>query len=135
MQPASRLNALPMYPKVCRLRGLVYVSLIDIGLPPSAQLRVGCDLITLTYLIDEYTDHQPTDVVRETCAIIQDALLNPWKERPEHELLVGQLTKEYVSTPTCGEDAKSSLIATPDFGCVPLNARQRQDAGSSCARS
>ncbi|KZV87270.1 terpenoid synthase [Exidia glandulosa HHB12029] len=57
------------------------------------EIRVGCDLMNLFFLIDEYTDRQPREVVQTTCDIVLDALNNPEKPRPEGEILVGSVAQ------------------------------------------
>ncbi|KZV87197.1 terpenoid synthase [Exidia glandulosa HHB12029] len=57
------------------------------------EIRVGCDLMNLFFLIDEYTDRQPREVVQTTCDIVLDALNNPEKPRPEGEILVGPVAQ------------------------------------------
>ncbi|EJD53398.1 terpenoid synthase [Auricularia subglabra TFB-10046 SS5] len=59
------------------------------------EIRVGCDLMNLFFLIDEYTDRQPLDTVKTTCEIVLDALNNPEKPRPEGEILVGVVAKRF----------------------------------------
>jgi Delta6-protoilludene synthase len=48
----------------------------------------------LYYVIDEYTDVEPKEVVKEILDIVKDALLNPHKPRPEGEHLLGELTRQ-----------------------------------------
>ncbi|KAH7098410.1 terpenoid synthase [Auriculariales sp. MPI-PUGE-AT-0066] len=59
------------------------------------QLRSGCDLMNLFFVVDEYTDLQSGDSVRETIDIVRDALAHPEKPRPEGEILLGQVVKEF----------------------------------------
>ena len=51
------------------------------------------------FVVDEYTDVEPAPVVREMIGIVIDALHNPDKPRPEGEILLGEVTRQYV--PLC----------------------------------
>ncbi|KAF4623294.1 hypothetical protein D9613_001445 [Agrocybe pediades] len=59
------------------------------------HFRTGCDLMNLFFVIDPYTDVEPAHVVREMADIIIDALNNPDKPRPEGEILLGELTRQF----------------------------------------
>ena len=48
------------------------------------------------FVVDEYTDVEPAPVVREMIGIVIDALHNPDKPRPEGEILLGELCRQYV---------------------------------------
>jgi len=61
------------------------------------HFRVGCDLMNLFFVIDEYTDVEPPTVVREMVDVMIDALKNPYKPRPEGENIFGQMMKEFVN--------------------------------------
>ncbi|KAF9560260.1 hypothetical protein CPC08DRAFT_708188 [Agrocybe pediades] len=50
------------------------------------HFRTGCDLMNLFF---------PAHVVREMADIIIDALNNPDKPRPEGEILLGELTRQF----------------------------------------
>ena len=60
----------------------------------SDHLRVGCDLIHLYFLIDEYTDIEPAPIVREMADIVFDAFNNPDKPRPEGEVILGEVARQ-----------------------------------------
>ena len=46
------------------------------------------------FVIDEYTDVEPTPVVREIVNIVMDALNNPEKPRPKGEIVLGEITRQ-----------------------------------------
>jgi len=57
--------------------------------------------MNLFFVVDEYTDLQPASVVRSTIDIVLDALANPHNERPDGEILLGQVVKECVLHERC----------------------------------
>ncbi|KAL5482772.1 STS14 [Sanghuangporus weigelae] len=69
-------------------------------------VRSTCDLMNLFFVIDEYTDVEPQPVVREMVDIVIDALENPHKPRPQSEVILGEITRQYwqsaikLATPT-----------------------------------
>ncbi|KZT21453.1 terpenoid synthase [Neolentinus lepideus HHB14362 ss-1] len=75
---------------VGRLASLTYPSALH-----QEHLRTGCDLMNLFFVIDEYTDVESASVVREMVDVVIDALNNPHKERPEEEIVLGQVAKEF----------------------------------------
>ena len=58
------------------------------------HLRVGCDLVNLLFVIDEYTDVEDAGAVRDIVDIVLDAFHNPEKERPYGEVIVGELARQ-----------------------------------------
>jgi hypothetical protein len=66
------------------------------------QLRTCCDLMNLFFVVDEYTDVEPASVVRGMVDVVVDALKNPHKPRPQGEVILGQVAKEYVISPLQG---------------------------------
>ena len=63
-------------------------------LPHKEIIRLGCDLMNLFYVFDEYTDITDEKGVNEIRNITIDALHDPQKPRPEGELLIGEMTRE-----------------------------------------
>ena len=59
-------------------------------------VRLGCDLMNLFYVFDEYTDIADTKGAEKIRNVVVDAMRNPHKPRPEGELLIGEMTREYV---------------------------------------
>ena len=62
------------------------------------------------FVVDEYTDVEPAPVVREMIGIVIDALHNPDKPRPEGEILLGEVTRQYV--PLCSVFSGALLTET-----------------------
>ena len=60
------------------------------------HLRIGCDLVNLLFVIDEYTDPQNIDSVRSITNIIMDAFHGPEKARPSEEAIIGELARSSV---------------------------------------
>ncbi|CCL98631.1 uncharacterized protein FIBRA_00633 [Fibroporia radiculosa] len=73
----------------CRLAALAY--------PWSSKehLRTGCDLMNLFFVIDEYTDVEDVATCRQMVDIVIDALNNPYKPRPEGEILLGEVARQF----------------------------------------
>ncbi|CCM04069.1 uncharacterized protein FIBRA_06228 [Fibroporia radiculosa] len=73
----------------CRLASLAY--------PWSRKehLRTGCDLMNVFFVIDEYTDVEDADSCRMMVDIVIDALNNPHKPRPDGEILLGEVTRQF----------------------------------------
>ena len=61
---------------------------------PLDRLRIGTDIVHMLFIIDEYTDMEPTAGVHEISDIILDALRNPDKLRPEGELSLGEMIRQ-----------------------------------------
>ncbi|KAJ7916958.1 isoprenoid synthase domain-containing protein [Mycena leptocephala] len=59
------------------------------------HLRHGCDLMNVLFVIDEYTDGAIAPVVREMMEIITDAMVNPHKPRPEGEIVIGEICRQF----------------------------------------
>jgi Delta6-protoilludene synthase len=47
------------------------------------------------FVVDEYTDVEDAAKVREMTEIVKDALRNPARPRPNGEILLGELTRQY----------------------------------------
>jgi len=54
--------------------------------------------MNLFFIVDEYTDVEPEPVVRSMVDVVIDALNHPHKPRPEGEIILGIIAKEYVIT-------------------------------------
>jgi len=59
-------------------------------------MRVIVDLVYLFFAIDDHTDVESVPRVRELVDAIIDVLHNPHKERPEGEIILGQVAKGFV---------------------------------------
>ncbi|PCH36903.1 terpenoid synthase [Wolfiporia cocos MD-104 SS10] len=70
------------------------------------HLRTGCDLMNLFFVVDEYTDVESAPVVREMVDVVIDALNNPHTPRPQGEILLGEIARQFwkraikTATPT-----------------------------------
>ena len=60
-------------------------------------IRLGCDLMNLFYVFDEYTDIADGEGATKIRDIVMDAFRNPHKSRPEGELLLGEMAREFVT--------------------------------------
>ena len=53
-------------------------------------------MMNFLFVLDEYTDVDDANSVRETIGIVIDAIRNPEKPRPEGEVLLGEIARQYV---------------------------------------
>ncbi|KAG1889992.1 terpenoid synthase [Suillus subluteus] len=58
-------------------------------------LRIGCDLMNVFFIFDDYTDVQNEAVTKEIVDIMLDALHNPQKMRPEGEHILGEIVRQF----------------------------------------
>ena len=86
-------------------------------------MRVILDLVYLLFVIDDHTDAESVPRVRELVDIVIDVLHNPHKERPEGEMIIGQVAKGFVFKflPLQVEGAGASvlIVELTDFGSGP----------------
>ncbi|KDR69691.1 hypothetical protein GALMADRAFT_1352301 [Galerina marginata CBS 339.88] len=81
------------------------------------HLRTGCDLMNLFFVVDEYTDIEPAPVVREMVDVVIDALNHPHKPRPDGEILLGEVARQFwqlaieTATPSSQEHMVDSFTA------------------------
>ena len=73
-------------------------SVSDSIFPVLELIRLGCDLMNLFYVFDEYTDIADGEGATKIRDIVMDAFRNPHKSRPEGELLLGEMAREFVTT-------------------------------------
>ncbi|KAG1830869.1 terpenoid synthase [Suillus variegatus] len=73
-----------------RLTALAYPNI------PREHLRSGCDLMNLSFIVEEYTDMENETVTKERANILLDALHNPHKIRPEGECIIGEIARQYL---------------------------------------
>lgn len=52
--------------------------------------------MNLFFIIDEHSDVEGQDVVRQMADIVMDALRNPDQPRPEGEWVGGEATRQYI---------------------------------------
>ncbi|OJA11858.1 hypothetical protein AZE42_03256 [Rhizopogon vesiculosus] len=62
---------------------------------PREHLRIGCDLMNVYFIVDEYTDIENAAVTKEMVDIVLDALHNPHKVRPEGECILGEIVRQF----------------------------------------
>lgn len=58
------------------------------------QLRIGCDLMNVFFVIDEYTDVEGPAAVQAMVDIIFDVLHNPYIPRPTGEMGLGEIFRQ-----------------------------------------
>ncbi|KAG1902830.1 terpenoid synthase [Suillus fuscotomentosus] len=59
------------------------------------HLRIGCDLMNVFFIFDEYTDKENAAVTKEMMDIVLDALHDPHKMRPEGECILGEIVRQF----------------------------------------
>ncbi|KAF8884017.1 terpenoid synthase [Infundibulicybe gibba] len=80
-----------------------------------AGCRVGCDLMNLFFVFDEYSDVADTSGARRQADIIMDALHNPHTPRPMGEWIGGEVTRQFwenaikTATPTSQRRFKNAF--------------------------
>ncbi|KAF8151498.1 terpenoid synthase [Crassisporium funariophilum] len=80
-------------------------------LPLLEIIRLGCDLMNVFYVYDEYTDITDGEGADKIRDILMDALRNPEKTRPEGECPVGAMTRDFW--------IRASSFVSPDAHCLP----------------
>lgn len=58
-------------------------------------VRVGCDLMLLFFIYDEFTDKVDDDGARFYADMVMDAIRNPHKARPQGELKLGEIARQF----------------------------------------
>ncbi|KAI9449082.1 isoprenoid synthase domain-containing protein [Lactarius psammicola] len=90
------------------LGSLVYPLLAKDG------VRVGCDLMVLFFIYDEFTDKVDGDGARVYAEMVMDAIRDPHKARPQGEPKLGEIARQFwlramkVSSP----EAQKRFITT-----------------------
>ncbi|KAJ6453743.1 isoprenoid synthase domain-containing protein [Mycena sanguinolenta] len=76
------------------------------------HLRTGCDLLNLTFLVDEYSDAEDSRGIREMVEAMLDALCNPHKQRPAHEMRLGEATRQFwsLALETASESSQKHFV-------------------------
>ncbi|KDQ62253.1 hypothetical protein JAAARDRAFT_453389 [Jaapia argillacea MUCL 33604] len=75
----------------CLLAALTYVE------ANRDHFRIACDLTNFFFVIDEYTDVESAPVVHQMIDIVIDALNNPHKPRPQGEVVLGEMARQFWS--------------------------------------
>ncbi|KAI0741799.1 isoprenoid synthase domain-containing protein [Daedaleopsis nitida] len=71
------------------------LSAMIISAAPRDHLRVCCDLNNINFLIDEYTDVESASMARCMVDICIDATIHPDEARPEREVVLGEILRQY----------------------------------------
>ncbi|KAI6031314.1 terpenoid synthase [Pisolithus microcarpus] len=61
------------------------------------HLCIACDLMIVYFIVDEYTDVEDAERTAEIVNIIIDTLNNPYRSRPEGELILGEVIRQFWS--------------------------------------
>ncbi|KAF9530787.1 terpenoid synthase [Crepidotus variabilis] len=73
-------------------------------------IRLGCDLMNIFYVFDEYSDITDAAGAEGIRNIIMDAFRNPHNSRPEGELLLGEMCRDFW--------LRASSYVKPDAHCL-----------------
>ncbi|KAF8676198.1 hypothetical protein AX14_004978, partial [Amanita brunnescens Koide BX004] len=85
------------------------------------SLMVASRFCYMAFLIDACTDCQPACVATQVSKIVRHAIDNPGEERPEGELFIGQITKEFwqsalkIATPNLTKRFKETFATYLDY--------------------
>ncbi|KAK0628328.1 terpenoid synthase [Bombardia bombarda] len=76
--------------------------------------RTSSDLMALFFVFDEFTDVEDEHVTRQMSDIFMDALRNPDKPRPQGEVKIGEMTRQFwdLGRKTATPMAERHLIET-----------------------
>ncbi|KAG1836888.1 isoprenoid synthase domain-containing protein [Suillus subalutaceus] len=59
------------------------------------HIRIGCELMNVFFLLEEYTDNENGAVTKDMVDLVIDALNNPRKIRPEGECILGEIARQF----------------------------------------
>ncbi|KAL4067245.1 isoprenoid synthase domain-containing protein [Scleroderma yunnanense] len=62
---------------------------------PREHLRIGCELMIIYFIVDEYTDVENATRTAEIVDIIIDALKDPHQPRPKGEVILGEIIRQF----------------------------------------
>ncbi|KAI0267841.1 terpenoid synthase [Gloeopeniophorella convolvens] len=71
------------------------VAALTYPLHDRAGLRIACNLMVLYFMFDEFTDKEDSNGARAYADIIMDAIHNPSKERPQGEVKLGEMARQF----------------------------------------
>ncbi|KAF7341698.1 Terpene cyclase [Mycena sanguinolenta] len=76
------------------------------------HLRTGCDLLNLTFLVDEYSEMEDSCGIHEMVEVMLDALCNPHKKRPAHEMHLGEAVCQFwnLALETASESSQKHFV-------------------------
>ena len=83
-----------MYPLLDKSLFLFDASLLTCSDTFTDGARVGCDLMVLFFIYDEFTDKVDGDGARVYAEMVMDAIRNPHKERPQGEPKLGEIARQ-----------------------------------------
>ncbi|KAG1809646.1 isoprenoid synthase domain-containing protein [Suillus subaureus] len=62
---------------------------------PREHIRIGCELMNVFFLLEEYTDNENGAVTKDMADLVIDAINNPQKIRPEGECILGEIARQF----------------------------------------
>ncbi|KAF8650692.1 hypothetical protein AX16_005066 [Volvariella volvacea WC 439] len=60
-----------------------------------SKARIACDLMNLYFMFDHFSDIGDGEEVQKQADIMKDALRNPFKPRPDGEVILGEMTRQF----------------------------------------
>ncbi|KAG1886538.1 isoprenoid synthase domain-containing protein [Suillus subluteus] len=74
-----------------------FARLVALAYPnaPREHIRIGCELMNVFFLLEEYTDNENGAVTKDMADLVIDALNNPQKIRPEGECILGEIARQF----------------------------------------
>lgn len=74
-----------------------FARLVALAYPnaPREHIRIGCELMNVFFLLEEYTDNENGAVTKDIVDLVIDALHNPHKIRPEGESIIGEIARQF----------------------------------------
>ncbi|KAJ7908006.1 terpenoid synthase [Mycena leptocephala] len=80
------------------------------------HLRSAADFMAALYCFDEYTDQGDEVFVRQAADIVKDALRNPFKFRPEGEIPIGEVFRQFLArtVPLSSVSVQQRLVETQE---------------------
>ncbi|KAG2346537.1 terpenoid synthase [Suillus weaverae] len=94
------------------------------------HLRIGCELMNVYFILDEYTDIENAEVTKEMVDIVLDALHDPHKTRPEGECILGEIVRRFwaraIQTASSSSQRHFLDSYTAYLRAVVVEARDRE---------
>ncbi|KAG2134643.1 isoprenoid synthase domain-containing protein [Suillus cothurnatus] len=74
-----------------------FARLVALAYPnaPREHIRIGCELMNVFFLLEEYTDNENGAVTKDMVDLVIDAIHNPHKIRPEGESILGEIARQF----------------------------------------
>jgi hypothetical protein len=76
------------------MSGLQNALTCELTLTDTDDLRSYCEVMTMFWLFDDYTDTCNTEDARRVCEATMDAIRHPDKPRPEGEPIFGEVSRQ-----------------------------------------